>query len=172
MRVGPPRRAMLLISCALLATRRPPLWLVAKAADSPRSPTPPIPCAYRHPATRRRAAANHAGSSLSRGCILRSHPLRRPSRSPPAPRPIRAPVRSTSSGLAREAHRGPSSVASCYPTPEAYLPPPFAHRRPPYVRLAQAVAATGPHPQAMGGDGLVRPHQRPVGFGLVTERLS
>src|SRR3989442_3158188 len=80
MRVGPPRRAMLLISCALLATRRPPLWLDAKAADSPRSPKPPIPCAYRHPATRRRAAANHAGSSLSRGCILRSHPLRMPSR--------------------------------------------------------------------------------------------
>src|SRR6266852_4096251 len=125
MRVGPPRRAMPRISCALLATRRPPLWLDAKAADSPRSLKPPIPCAYRYPATRRRAAANHAGSSLSRGGIPRSHPLRMPSRSPPAPRPIRAPVRSTSSGLAREAHRDPSSVASCPPAPEAYLPPPI-----------------------------------------------
>src|SRR3989442_12804427 len=72
MGVGPPRGAIPRFSGALLATRRPPLWPDAQGG------------AYRHPATRRRAAANHVGSSLSRGCILRSHTLRKPSRNHPA----------------------------------------------------------------------------------------
>src|SRR2546426_4853643 len=68
MGVGPLRGPTPGFSGALLPPPRPPLWPDAQGG------------AYRHPATRRRAAANHAGSSLSRGCILRSHPLRMPSR--------------------------------------------------------------------------------------------